>query len=791
MLRNLLRGRFGGPVMPVAPDARAVAGVLAYPDVDALPLTPDLALLCDANDSRNASLIEALGRRGTAVAIVMGAVRDRAALRRAAEASGIRLLGARSLGVIVPSARLDASAAHVPAHQGGIAFVSQSGAMCSTILDWAKPRGIGFSHFISLGEGTDVDFGDVLDLLANDDEAKAILLYIENIDERRDFVPAARAAARNKPLLMLKAGRSDADRPIGAFLSESLATHDEVFDALARRTGALRVDHLDELFAAADTLARSPRVRGERLAVLCNGADLGLMASDELALSATAPPAELPDKVFARLASLGQSPAMSGNPLDLGTAAGPTQYAEALAALAEEADPDVVLALHAPTVLADAEAIASAVAQAHERLGGNLLTCWLGGETAQAARRILSQAGLPTYDSLGHAVRGFRHMVDYHRNQTMLLETPPSGLIELREARRLARPAIERALRRPGGFLTDPEVRETLAAYGIAAMQSVLAADPAQAAQAAVRLGFPVALTYASQDVPRKWDVGGVALNLENAEAVEVAAEAMLTRVSVTAPHARFDGFGIQRMALRPHARQLMIGIACDRLFGPVAGLRRRRPGGRSRSRSRPRDAAAQSSARAPADLADPGGAQARRAGCAPRGRPGRDRRRAGRRVGDARRSPGAARLRHQSAVRRRAGRAGGRRPDSRRADRARRSPAGIDPIVSERARGVRRAARRRARRAAPGAPGGRAVARRTGRTDGPGRPAQPVPGQGAPIRSPATRAAHADRLRPRDGVRRDSRSAATVVARRSERFAPWPTRRDASPNSRSWCART
>ena len=570
VVRNLLHGGFGGPVMTVAPGHRPVAGVLACPDIDALPRVPDLALLCDDDDARNANLIGELGRRGTDVAVLMHASRDEAALRDAARPSGLRMLGAGSLGVIVPSARLNASVAHVAAHPGSIAFVSQSGAMCSTILDWARPRGIGFSHFVSLGEGSDIDFGDVLDQLANDDDAKAILLYVETIRERRDFVPAARAAARNKPLLLLKAGRSVANQPIGAFLSDSLATPDEVFDAVARRTGALRVERIDQLFAAVETLSRNRRVRGERLAVLCNGADAGLMAADELALSASAAPATLPEAALARLASLTQTLPQPGGAIDLGAAAQPRQYAEALEVLAEHAELDVVLAVHSPTAFADGTAIAGAVAAAHRRLGGNVLTCWLGGETAAAGRRVLSDAGLPSYESLGHAIRGFRDLVDYHRNQRMLLETPPSGLAELRHARTIARPAIERALARPDGFLTDPEVRTVLAAYGIPAIENVLAADPAAAAQAAVRLGFPVALTYASPDVPRKWDVGGVALNLQSAEAVRVAAEAMLARVSLTAPRARFDGLGIQSMALRPHARQLMIGIACDRLFGPV-----------------------------------------------------------------------------------------------------------------------------------------------------------------------------------------------------------------------------
>jgi len=569
-LQNLLHGRFEGPVMPVAPGHRAVAGVLAYPDIDALPLVPDLALLCDDDDSRNADLIDKLGRRGTSIAIVLGASRDSAALRRAARPHGLRILGANSLGVMVPSARLNASFTHAAAHAGNIAFVSQSGAMCSTILDWARPRGIGFSHFVSLGAADDVDFGDVLDQLANDDDAKAILLYIETIHERRDFVTAARAAARNKPLLLLKAGRSAFNGPIGTFLSESLATPDEVFDAVARRTGALRVDHIDELFAAVETLARNRHVRGERLAILCNGADAGLMAADELALSGGATPASLPDGLVASLSAVTPPASPPRNPVDLGVAALPQQYADALGLLAQEPDLDAVLAIHAPTVLADGVEIARAVAAAYRRLGGNVLTCWLGDETAQPARRLLSEAGLPCYETLGHAVRGFRHMVDYRRNQRMLLETPPSALVEDRRARPTARPAIERGLARPDGFLTDPDARKVLLAYGIRTLESELAADPEAAATVADRLGYPVALTYSSPDVPRKWDVGGVALNLENAEAVRSAAEAMHRRVCGTAPHARFEGFGIQRMALRPHARQLMIGIACDALFGPV-----------------------------------------------------------------------------------------------------------------------------------------------------------------------------------------------------------------------------
>ncbi len=548
VMHNLVDGRFGGPVMPVAAGRRAVAGILAYPNIASLPVAPDLAVICTAGSDAPA-LIEQLGQRGCRAAIMMEAPGDRTTFMAASKSCGLRVLGPDSLGLMVPSARLNASLGHVPVLPGQIAFVSQSGAMFSTILDWANTRGIGFSHFISLGGGEDVDFGDILDYLANDEAARAILLYVEDIPNRRDFVPAARAAARNKPLLLIKANRADNNRPIGAFLSETLAAPDEVFDAVARRAGALRVDHMDELFAAVETLARNRHMKGERLGIVCNGADLALMAADEMALIGAGEPARL---------------------INLETAAQPDRYGAALTELVETSNLDATLVIHAPTALSNGGACARAVAAAHQRVGGALLTCWLGGESSMTARSLFAEAGLPNYETIGDAIRGFRHLVDFHRNQEMLLETPPSDILELHSARRSARAIIDRALDRADGFLTDPETRELLSFYGVATVESVLAATPEDAAQAATRMGFPVALTYSSPDVPRKWDVGGVALNLENAEAVRTAAEAIFHRVASTSPELRFDGFGVQKMALRPHARQLMIGIACDPLFGPV-----------------------------------------------------------------------------------------------------------------------------------------------------------------------------------------------------------------------------
>jgi len=566
VMGNLLAGRFPGPIMPVNPKRRAVGGVLAYPDIESLPETPDLAVLCTPA-AAVPDLLDRLGRRGVKAAVVTALGNARRELLAAARPHRLRVLGAGSLGVMVPKAHLNASSAHIPALSGRIAFVSQSGALSAAVLDWARPRGIGFSHFVSMGNGADIDFGDLLDYLANESDARAILLHIETLTERRDFMPAMRAAARNKPLVVMKAGRHLPPTPVGPFLAESLAAPDDVFDAAIRRAGALRVDTIDELFAAVETLARARPMRGDRLAVLSNGRGTAMLVMDELNAGETA---TLTEATLGRLAPILPPGSTPANPVDIGMDAPGRRYAAALGVLVGAPEVDATLIVHAPSPLADSAEVARAIVEAKRSHGGALLTCWIGGESAEPARRLFAEVDVPTYDSFGDAVRGFRHLVNYRRNQTMLLETPPSELAELNPDRATARRVIERGLTAPGGTLSDPEVRELLAAYGLPVLPSTLAATPGEAAAVAERIGFPIALTAATGDVARKWDVGGVALNLESAEAVRSAAEGILRRFGALRPDARFEGFALQRMALRPHAHHLTIGVACDPLFGPV-----------------------------------------------------------------------------------------------------------------------------------------------------------------------------------------------------------------------------
>ncbi len=576
VMRNLLEGGFRGPVMPVNPKHRAVGGVLAYRDVASLPEQPELALICTPA-ATVPGIVEELGRRGTKAAIVLTGDLDKpapevgATFRRdmlaAARPYGLRILGGNSLGVVVPKAGLNASFSHVKALPGRIAFVSQSGALASAVLDWAQPRGIGFSRFVALGDGDDVGFDDLLDFLGTDPATSAILLYIEHIAERRDFMAAARAAARNKPVIAVKAevGRAVDVPPPAATLSSFLATPDAVFEAALRRAGILRVWSLDELFGAVETLARARPVRGDRLAILAAGGGTGLMAVDELnrgggRLAALSPETER------KLAAI---KAPGGNPMDIGPAPG-SHYARALRILAEDHGVDAVLVMHAPYPLVSSADAARAVIETTREVGVSVLSCWFGGAAAGEGRRQFAEAGMATYDTPRAAVRAFLQMVEHRRTQEILTETPPSPAAEFAPDVAAARNVVEAALADGRRLLTEPETRAVLAAYGMRVVPARIAADADEAAAVAEQVGYPVALTVHSPDILRKWDVGGVALTLETAEAVRTAAAAMERRLRDKRPDARFEGFLVQRMVPRFNARQLVMGIATDPLFGPV-----------------------------------------------------------------------------------------------------------------------------------------------------------------------------------------------------------------------------
>ncbi|HEV8027989.1 MAG TPA: bifunctional acetate--CoA ligase family protein/GNAT family N-acetyltransferase [Stellaceae bacterium] len=583
VLRNLRRAGFQGPLMLVNPKHHALDGMPVYRDVQSLPETPDLAVIVTPPEAVP-GLIATLGARGTRAAVVITAgfgelgERGRAlqqATLEAAQPHLLRLVGPNCIGVMVPGAGLDASFSHIAPKAGDLAFVSQSGAMITAVLDWAAPRGIGFSHVVSLGDMADVDFGDMLDYLAEDGDTRAILLYVEAITHARKFMSAARAAARAKPVLAVKVGRFAESARAAASHTGVLAGSDAVYDAAFRRAGMLRVDTMAELFDAVETLALTRPQQGERLAIVTNGGGPGVLATDAL-IAAGGRLAELSPDIVAKLDAVLPRSWSHANPVDIIGDAPGKRYADTLRILMAEPAIDAVLALNAPTAMARPGEAAQAVieefkATPQSRLvGRNLLTAWLGEHSAAPARRRFAEARIASYETPDGAVRGFMHRVQYRRNQDLLMETPAARPDDFTPDATTAHQAIARTVAAGGGWLAAEDAAAVLGAYGIPLPASLVVADAAGAADAASAIGFPVALKIRSPDLTHKSDVGGVVLNLGTAEGVRTEATLMLERVKAAQPRARIDGFLVQAMVQRPGALELILGLIDDPTFGPV-----------------------------------------------------------------------------------------------------------------------------------------------------------------------------------------------------------------------------
>ncbi|MCH8503132.1 MAG: acetate--CoA ligase family protein [Ectothiorhodospiraceae bacterium] len=578
IMRNLLAGGFNGPIMPVNPRRRAAAGVLAYPDVASLPLVPDLAVIATP-PSTLPGIVGALGERGGRAAVVVTELSDQPGndgdqplvkqIREAARPHGLRVLGPGSLGAISPASRLNASVAYAPARSGRIAFVTQSGALGSAVLDWTREKGIGFSHFLAMGEPCDVGFADVLDYLAADHATSAILLYIETIDDGPRFVTAARAAARGKPVVAVKAGlQGDRRRGDETSYAGALAGLDDLFEAVLRRTGVLPVRELEELFDAVETLGRGLHIRGDRLGVVTSGGGTGTMARDAL-MAAGLQPAVLAPDTIGKLQRLSPPPRSIGCPVDVGIR-GPVERHGAAARVLLDADElDATLVIQAPSSHETAEEVARTLMTVTSRSGRRqLLTAWMGGQSTAEARRLLAESGIASYETPGSAVKAFAHLVNHHRNQQLLMQIPPQLPVEQRPEVEAVRRLV--SSRAGDGALPESDAIQVLAAYGVATVPIRAAADPDEAADISGGLGFPIALTLNSPDIPRLRDAGGIALYLNNAQAVRAAAEEMMDRVARERPEARVEGLNLRHMVPRPNARQLFVGVSTDRTFGPV-----------------------------------------------------------------------------------------------------------------------------------------------------------------------------------------------------------------------------
>ncbi len=572
---NLNSGSYPGLLYAINPKHRMLGSHRVLSHAADLPSAPSLAIICTP-PATVAPLIKEVARLGTRAAVVLTTGLDQQHKRdmlRAAQNHLLRILGPNTMGLLSPHKGLNASLAHLDALAGDLAFVSQSGALVTTMLDWARARGIGFSHFVSLGECADVDFGDMLDYLASDPKTRAILLYAESIESPAKFMSAARAAARNKPVVIVKAGRSPRGQSAARSHTGFLAGSDIVFDAAIARAGMLRVNTLQELFLAAQTLSRFRSNAADTLCVLANGGGAGVMAADAAAWAGV----DLSDLSAAtreRLDPVLPSGSSNSNPLDIGWDAPVARYEQVLKILLDDPATGAILFIHAPTSTAPSAEIARALAplaRHPDHAAPRVLSCWLGDRTVEQARGLFQGAGIATFDTPEQAVHAFSMLRRYRDNQIELAQTPAALLTDRRPDTNTIKAIVRAALATGRDRLTQTEANVVLGACHIAtAATTQVRPEPQAAVDAASTIGYPVVLKILSDEIEHKSRLGGVALNLKDDSAVRAAAVFMLDEMRHRHPDARIRGFLVQAMVTKSHAQELIIGSAIDSLFGPV-----------------------------------------------------------------------------------------------------------------------------------------------------------------------------------------------------------------------------
>jgi acetyltransferase len=581
VLRNLRNAGFEGPTHLINPHYDEIEGVRSVRSLDELADAPDLIVIA-APPQAVPAIVASAGEKGTAAGIIIsaglghgpGSLAERC--ETAARAKGLRLVGPNCLGVLVPGAKLNASFAASMPNPGDLALISQSGAIAAGLVEWAATRAIGFSAVVSLGDSIDIDFGDLLDFFSLDRTTRAILLYVESIKDARKFMSAARAAARAKPVVVVKSGRHRQGAKAAMTHTGALAGADAVYDAAFRRAGLLRVIGLDELFAAAETLGQVKPFPGKRLAILTNGGGIGVLAVDRLADQGGVL-AEISPATMQRLDAALPPIWSHANPVDIAGDADGGRYEAAFEALLDDPGNDAVLVMNVPTALASATDAAQAVVEVTNKYRGRVVApkpafaVWVGG--SGAAAESFERAGIPDYATESDAVGGFMHLVRYREAQDALMATPPSLPADFSPDLVAARAVIEGALAAGNSWLDPVAATRLLAAYAIPVAPALLARDAEEAAAVAAPLlrgGSTVVAKILSPDIVHKSEVGGVRLNLTSAPAVREAVGQILARARALMPQARITGVTIHPMILRPKARELIAGIADDPTFGPV-----------------------------------------------------------------------------------------------------------------------------------------------------------------------------------------------------------------------------
>jgi len=579
LTQNILSGGFQGSVYLVNPHHTSISGHQCYASITSLSEAPELAVVATPPDTLP-TIIDELGEKGCRAVVVITAGLSAAlkqAMLDAARPRCLRIIGPNCLGISVPALGLSANFGLSKPKTGSLALLSQSGALMTGILDWAATRDIGFSYVVSMGDMADVDVGDLLDFLAADISTSAVLLYLETIPAARKFMSASRSAARAKPVIVIKSGRHKEAARAAATHTGALAGSDAAISAAFRRAGLVRVDELEELFTAAETLSNLKPVQSNELLIITNGGGAGVLAVDDL-MRLGGKLAQVDESLVAALDNVLPANWSRANPIDIIGDATPERYKAALDTVLTDCKADGILVMNCPTALASstdaAQAVLDAVVEAPKsRKLPPILTNWLGEEEAAGGRRKFHEANIPTYESPTDAIKGFFYLWQHTKAQEALARTPPKETSRTKVADEAARTIMRTAARAGRSLLTEPESKAILSAFGIPTVATRVASSPeevANIAQTMLQQAQSVVVKILSDDISHKSDVGGVRLGLRSPQEARRAAERMMTRVREQHPEATVQGYTVQPMILRKRARELLMGVYEDQLMGPM-----------------------------------------------------------------------------------------------------------------------------------------------------------------------------------------------------------------------------
>lgn len=579
ILRNLVTNPFGGTVYPVNPKRSSVWGIKAYPSIGAIPERVDLAVVVTPAPTIPGIIDECVQANVKSSIVISagfkelgpeGAKLEQDILVRARKGN-IRIIGPNCLGLMNPITGLNATFAGSIARPGNVGLISQSGALCTAILDWSHQHKVGFSAFVSIGSMVDVGWGDLIDYLGDDPKTKSIVIYMETVGDARSFLSSAREVALTKPIIVIKAGRTAAAAKAAASHTGSLAGSDEVLRCSFRRSGVLQVDSIEDLFYMAEVLAKQPRPKGPHLAIFTNAGGPGVLATDALILGG-GELAEISDETMEELNSFLPTSWSHNNPIDIIGDADPDRYARALETVAKDPKSDGLLVILTPQDMTEPTATAEKLVPYAKIEGKPVLASWMGGPDVAAGEAILAKAGIPTFPYPDIAARVFNYMWRYTYHLRGLYETPNLGLEadEFEPDRTRVENIINTARSEGRCLLTEFESKEVLSAYGVPTVKTVITATEDEASKAAKEIGYPVVLKLFSETITHKTDVGGVQLNLDCDEDVRHAFKSIQRGVTEKAGAEHFQGVTVQPMIKQRDGYEIIIGSSIDSQFGPV-----------------------------------------------------------------------------------------------------------------------------------------------------------------------------------------------------------------------------